>query len=223
MSQVHEAEKQDSKIFSSTPLTQEPPASPSSTPPTQPQKPQKESQKQEPNPAQQRLPKETSPVQVFLDKWCSSCSDYGTCTPKTKAGQERMHLCLKIVHTEILRVIADNTMTISKMLLQQKVDQATQQPKQPQQETVQRSTRPVEGHKDQGSDITWINALSQAGDVYEKALEKDNQRSDGYAILESELIQAGNEGKKGLPVGDKWLWLSSDASYIGRKIQRFKK
>ena len=88
----------------------------------------------------------------------------------------------------------------------------------PKVEKVERNTRPTEGHRE--GDVVWIYAENQKGERYEKALEKDNQRSNDYFELRSQIVERVNDGKKGLELNGKWLWLSDRDDYIGRKTAK---
>lgn len=80
---------------------------------------------------------------------------------------------------------------------------------------VQRSTRPTQGHEEGG--IVWINTRNQKDEPYEKALEKDNQKSDAYFNLKAEIQEAVDAGKCGKVISGKWHWISRDGEWIGRK------
>jgi len=80
---------------------------------------------------------------------------------------------------------------------------------------VQRSTRPTEGHRE--GDIVWIWDENQQHERYEKALQKDNERSNGYFEMRRLVIEAEDAGKKGCVIEGKWCWLSKQRDYIGRK------
>jgi hypothetical protein len=82
-------------------------------------------------------------------------------------------------------------------------------------EKVEWSTRPTEGHKE--GDVVWIYAENQGGERYEKALEKNNARSNGYFDIRGKIQAAEKAGKKGVVIDGKWCWLSKQSDYIGRK------
>jgi molecular chaperone GrpE (heat shock protein) len=98
--------------------------------------------------------------------------------------------------------------------------QPQQQPaaQPPQSTPVQRSTRPTEGHQENG--IVWVNDVNQRGEPIEKAFVKDNERSDSFNALDRDLYDAAQRGKKGLEHDGKWYWLSQQQDYIGRKVAK---
>jgi hypothetical protein len=82
-------------------------------------------------------------------------------------------------------------------------------------EKVQRNTRPIEGHKEDG--IVWINDFNAKGEPIEKALKNDNEHSANYTALLSQIDAEVRAGKKGLKFNDKWFWLYENKTTIGRK------
>ncbi len=70
------------------------------------------------------------------------------------------------------------------------------------------------------NEIVWIKAWNQNNEVYEKALEKDQKNSTAYVTLVNNLLEKRDEGKKGMVLGDKWYFLSSDGDFVGRKPKK---
>lgn len=151
-----------------------------------------------------------------------------------RAKTQTVDRCLEQVFEKLLPVLDSIAGSLELLAKNSEVKTAspfkTVQPQtspqqQPQQSTpVQRSTRPVEGHSENG--IVWVNDFNQKGEPIEKAYVKDNERSDSFSALDRDLYDVVQKGKKGLEHNGKWYWLSqnygfnsnqSKQDYIGRK------
>jgi hypothetical protein len=174
-----------------------------------------EAKEEKPVEVKQEVPKQPSPVMVFADNYCSVCIDFGVkCS--CVSNSEYRTLCLKVLKIQLLQQLNANLEKLGKHPLPLvKVSESAKLPEAPK---VERSTRPTEGHQE--GDIIWIYAENQKGERYEKALENDNQRSNGYFALKDQIIERVNAGKKGLELGGEWLWLSDRDDYIGRKVAK---
>ena len=173
--------------------------------------------------------KQPSPLTIHQDKYCSSCSDQATCNPRTPAGRERLRLCFGIMELQYFDFFAEGLLKLnqnleasnkvfSQILVEQQrrpAQSQTTQQSQPQSTPVQRNTRPTQGHMEGG--ITWIWDENRSNERYEKALEKDNQRSEAFFALRSRILAKVNAGKKGLEENGKWHWISEREDFIGRK------
>jgi hypothetical protein len=175
--------------------------------------------------------KQASPIQMLKARFCELCQDNGT-------DKCNFELCLRILgvfevqsQTDVLEKINRSIDNVQRQLSQiplvsqpvQDVSPAVAAPvqaspaAQPSQK-VERNTRPTEGHKE--GDVVWIYAENRAGERYEQALEKDNRRSNDYFELRGQIVERVNDGKKGLELNGKWLWLSDRDDYIGRKAAK---
>ncbi len=174
--------------------------------------------------------KQPSPMQILKARFCELCEDNGT-------DKCNFELCLRILgvfevqnQTDILEKINRSLDNVQKQINQipaasQPVQTASSShadarspPAAPLVQKVERSTRPTEGHRE--GDVVWIYAENQKGERYEKALEKDNQRSNDYFELRGQIDERIKAGKKGLELAGKWLWLSDRDGYIGRKAAK---
>jgi hypothetical protein len=177
--------------------------------------------------------KQPSPMQILKARFCELCQDNAT-------DKCNFELCLRILgvfevqsQTDVLEKINRSLDNVQRQLSQipsvsQHVQAVSPAPAvaasvqaspaaQPSQK-VERNTRPTEGHKE--GDVVWIYAENRAGERYEKALEKDNRRSNDYFELRGQIVERVNDGKKGLELNGKWLWLSDRDDYIGRKAAK---
>lgn len=164
------------------------------------------------------IPKQPSPITQFASNFCNICADSGSrCNSTTVSGREVMSLCLRTVRVQVLQLINTNLEKINaKMALQVKpVVQESPAQQAAGSEKVQRSTRPTEGHKEDG--IVWVNDVNSKGESIEKAFEKDNVQSSSYFALKDQIVAKVNAGKKGLELNGKWHWLYENGSTIGRK------
>jgi hypothetical protein len=178
--------------------------------------------------------KQQSPLMLFQERNCSCCSDQGTCTPRTSAGRQRLTICFKTMELNYFDFIAerlnklcqiqdDKCKILPRVYPQdaQSKSNDTKQPlpceakpiepsPQPTPMTVQRNTRPEQGHIDKG--IVWTFEVGSRGE-YEKAIEKDNQKREAY----SQLFDWIRETEK--PFKDNYFYWIFDqgASAIGRK------
>jgi hypothetical protein len=167
--------------------------------------------------------KQASPLQMLKQRFCELCEDDGTdiCN---------FELCLKILtvfeaqsQTDVLEKINRSLDNVQRQISQiplvsRPVQAVSPAGAAPPIQNVERSTRPAEGHRE--GDVVWIWAENQKGERYEKAFEKDNARSDSYFELRGQIVERVNDGKKGLELGGKWLWLSDRDDYIGRKAAK---
>ena len=177
--------------------------------------------------------KHQSPLTLFQERNCSSCSDQGTCTPRTSAGRQRLGICFDVrkldyfdfiaEHLNRLCQIQDDKCKILQRVYQQDTQLKSNETKQPLSEaklnepspqptpmTVQRNTRPEQGHIDKG--IIWTYEVGNRGE-YEKATQKDNLEREAY----SQLFNWISETEK--PFKDNYFYWIFDqgASAIGRK------
>ena len=168
--------------------------------------------------------KQPSPITIFSATYCGVCEDYGV-SCSCQSNSERRSLCLKILAIQTWKIINVNLEKLCKVGFSQPAqatssnhaDARSPPATQPVQK-VERNTHPTEGHRE--GDVVWIYAENQKGERYEKALEKDNQRSNDYFELRGQIVERINAGKKGLELNGKWLWLSDRDDYIGRKVAK---
>jgi hypothetical protein len=163
------------------------------------------------------VPKQPSPITLFSSSFCGVCEDFGV-SCSCQSSSERRNLCLKILTIQTWQTLNVNLEKLGKHAVSQPVQASAPAVAAPLSQKVERNTRPIEGHKE--GDVVWIYAENQKGERYEKALEKDNARSDSYFELRGQIIEKVNAGKKGLELGGKWLWLSDRDDYIGRKVAK---
>jgi hypothetical protein len=216
------------------PRNQPPPAFPAETQTPKREEPQKSSEgaSKVPSVAGQEI-KQQSPLTLFQGKYCSSCSDQATCTPRTAAGRQRLAICFKVMELQVFDFIAERLHKLcqiqednGKSLLQiqpqgtPSTHSSNAQPSseakhpepshQPTPMPVQRSTRPEQGHIDQG--IVWTNEVGSRGQ-YEKATEKDNGDREAYFQLHDWLSENEKPFKEGY-----FYWIfDQGAPAIGRK------
>lgn len=163
------------------------------------------------------VPKQPSPISIFSSSFCGICEDFGvSCSCQSKS--ERRNLCLKILTIQTWQTLNVSLEKLGKHAVSQPVPASAPAPAAPSSQKVERSTRPIEGHKE--GDVKWIYAENQGGERYEKAFEKDNGRSNDYFAMRGQIVEWVNAGKKGLELGGKWLWLSERGDYIGRKVAK---
>ena len=171
-------------------------------------------------------PKQPSPITIFSATYCGVCEDYGV-SCSCQSNSERRALCLKILNIQTWQTINVNLEKLCRVVGSQPAQAASSNHADarsppaavaPPSQKVERNTRPTEGHKE--GDVVWIYAENQKGERYEKALEKDNQRSNDYFELRGQIVERINAGKKGLELNGKWLWLSDHDDYIGRKVAK---
>jgi hypothetical protein len=163
-------------------------------------------------------PKQPSPISLFTRDFCSVCEDNQKCDVSVEGGRFHRAMCLQLLDLEQMRMLNVNLEKLGKHAVSQPVQAASPAPAAPQIQKVERNTRPAEGHQEGG--IVWIYAENQKGERYEKALEKDNARSDPYFDLRDQIVERVNAGKKGLELAGKWLWLSDRDDYIGKKVAK---
>jgi hypothetical protein len=170
------------------------------------------------------VPKQPSPISIFSSSFCGVCEDYGV-SCSCQSNSERRSLCLKILAIQTWQTINVNLEKLWKVGFSEPVQVASSNhgdarspPATQPVQKVERNTRPTEGHRE--GDVVWIYAENQKGERYEKALEKDNQRSNDYFELRGQIVERINAGKKGLELNGKWLWLSDRDDYIGRKVAK---
>jgi hypothetical protein len=170
------------------------------------------------------VPKQPSPITLFSSSFCGVCEDFGV-SCSCQSNSERRSLCLKILAIQTWQTLNGNLEKLGKVAVSQPVQAASSNhgdarspPAAQPIQKVERNTRPTEGHKE--GDVVWIYAENQKGERYEKALEKDNQRSNDYFELRGQIVERINAGKKGLELNGKWLWLSDRDDYIGRKVAK---
>jgi len=169
--------------------------------------------------------KQHSPLTQFNQNNCEVCEDYGDgCNSTTESGRSHQALCHEALMLQSWQEIAVELQGLRKELNKLNVPErslrgpsngASAVSQQSSTEKVQRSTRPTEGHRE--GDVVWVNDVNQKGEPIEKAFEKDNKRSDGYADLFAKIQRAEQAGKKGFAEAGKWYWLSQHGDYIGRK------
>jgi hypothetical protein len=161
--------------------------------------------------------KQPSPITQFTDNYCRVCADFGVSCSCTSNSEHR-DLCLEIQMVQAWQALPSLIEKLCKVLdrpVPVSPPAAANLPEAPQSEKVQRSTHPTEGHRE--GDIVWIWIEKDGGERYEKALEKDNQRSNDYFAVRRQILEAEDAGKKGAVIGGKWYWLSKQRDWIGRK------
>ncbi len=212
------------------PRNQPPPAITSEGQKLEPQK-SPEGAAKAPSVAGQEI-KQQCPLTLFQEKYCSSCSDQATCTPRTSVGRQRLSICFKVMELQYFDFIAerlhklcqiqeDNGKSLQQVQLhgtpstpsdnaQPSNEAKLPESSQPTPAPVQRSTRPEQGHIDQG--IVWTNEVGSKGQ-YEKATEKDNGDREAYFQLHDWLNQTQKPFKEGY-----FYWIfDQGAPAIGRK------
>jgi hypothetical protein len=160
------------------------------------------------------VPKQPSPISIFSSSFCGVCEDFGV-SCSCQSNSERRNLCLKILTIQTWQTLNGNLEKLGKHAVSQLVQASVPASVAPPSQKVERSTRPIEGHKE--GDVVWIYAENQGGERYEKALEKDNGRSNDYFAMRRSIVDAEQAGKKGIVLQGKWCWLSQERDYIGRK------
>ena len=171
------------------------------------------------------VPKQPSPITLFAADFCSLCEDSPKCDVSTQEGKFHRAMCLQLLDLQQITALNVNLAKLCRVIGSQPAQAASSTVAAPVQaspaaqpvQKVERNTRP-EGHRE--GDVVWIWAENQKGERYEKALEKDNQRSNDYFELRSQIVERINAGKKGLELNGKWLWLSDRDDYIGRKAAK---
>lgn len=176
--------------------------------------------------------KQPSPLMIHQRKYCESCSDQATCNPRTAAGRERFNVCFRVMELQYFDFIAERLHKIAGLLeaapkvqaplaapLQQSSSVA--KPSTPTSSApVQRNTRPTEGHMENG--ITWIKAFRASDNAeYEKALDKDNTRSEAYERLRERINAKVDAGKKGLEEGGKWHFIDYNGDICRKPAKQF--
>ncbi len=158
-----------------------------------------------------------SPPTLFVAQNCNNCEALEVCRNDNSA-QTR---CLEVQKISLQKEILSDFRVLHQDLLKIAEALKTSQPVStapPAIVPVQRSTRPTSGIQE--NEIVWIKAWNQSDELYEKALEKDNENSAAYATLVNRLLEKRDEGKKGMIQGDKWYFLSSDGDFVGRKPKK---
>lgn len=167
-------------------------------------------------------PKQPSPVAYFFESNCRVCEDSPKCIVSTEEGRFHRAMCLQLLDLQQMQVLNANLEKFRKVAVSQPAQASSPavapvqaSPAAQPSQKVERSTRPVEGHKE--GDVVWIYAENQGGERYEKALGKDNERSNDYFAMRRSIVEAEQAGKKGVVLQGKWCWLSQERDYIGRK------
>jgi len=171
-------------------------------------------------------PKQPSPMTLFISNYCCLCEDLGDkCNTTTASGKAYRDLCIKTQQLQalqslqlggIIQFLHEINETIKNGKIALPPAAASRQEAHPvQPERVQRNTRPIEGHREDG--IIWINDFNAKGESIEKALEKDNKQSAHYTELLNQIDNEVRSGKKGLKLNGKWYWIYQDGTTIGRK------
>lgn len=163
-------------------------------------------------------PKQPSPISLFTRDFCSVCEDNQKCDISVEGGRFHRAMCLQLLDLQYMQTLNANLEKLCKVPVSQHVQAVSPAAAAPPIQKVERNTRPTEGHKE--GDVVWIYAENQKGERYEKALEKDNQRSNDYFELRGQIDERIKAGKKGLERAGKWLWLSDRDDFIGRKVAK---
>jgi hypothetical protein len=171
------------------------------------------------------VPKQPSPITLFAGDFCSLCEDASKCDVSTQEGKFHRAMCLQLLDLQQITALNVNLGKLCRVIGSQPVQAASSNhadarspPAAPLVQKVERNTRPTEGHKE--GDVVWIYAENQQGERYEKALDKDNARSNGYYDIRGKIQAAEKAGKKGVVIDGKWCWLSKQGDYLGRKIAK---
>ena len=164
-------------------------------------------------------PKQPSPITQFTGNFCLYCEDNSKCDISVEGGRFHRAMCLQLLDLQQMQELNVNLGKLCRVIGCQPVQAASPAaaPVPPVQK-VERNTRPTEGHKE--GDVVWIYAENQQGERYEKALDKDNARSNGYYDIRGKIQVAEKAGKKGVVIDGKWCWLSKQGDYLGRKIAK---
>jgi len=171
------------------------------------------------------VPKQPSPITLFAGDFCSLCEDASKCDVSNQEGKFHRAMCLQLLDLQQTTALNVNIGKFCRVIGSQHAQAASSNhadarspPAAQPPQKVERSTRPTEGHKE--GDFVWIYAENQQGERYEKALDKDNARSNGYYDIRGKIQTAEKAGKKGVVIDGKWCWLSKQGDYIGRKIAK---
>lgn len=162
-------------------------------------------------------PKQPSPLSLFREKYCKSCDDQGTCRLPSNAVQ--MQICVSMLKVQVQSEVSERLLKLEQALKQSPKVSLPVQPEKPaaattpqsKPETVQRNTRPTEGHIDQG--IIWTNEVGSKGE-YEKAIEKDNKTREDFYKLYDWVKAASKPFKDGFYY---WVFDKGQDLAIGRK------
>jgi hypothetical protein len=172
--------------------------------------------------------KQSSPMQILKARFCELCEDNGT-------DKCNFELCLRILgvfeaqsQTDVLEKINRSLDNVQRQLSQIQPVQAASSNNAdarappaavaPPSQKVERNTRPLEGHRE--GDVVWIYDENRGGERYEKALQKDNERSNDYFAIRRSILDAEAAGRKGIVLEGKWCWLSTERDFIGRKVAK---
>jgi len=139
-----------------------------------------------PAPKVEQAPKQPSPVEHFASNNCASCSDYGV-TCSCKADSPHRDVCFKIMLVQQLQELNVNLAKLAS----RPVYRGGGKPQQAR-----------ELHVDGGIRWCWNQAHT-----YEQAWAEDNKDSKEYADLKAKLAAAKEAGKKGVFIGDFWVFL----------------
>jgi hypothetical protein len=168
------------------------------------------------------LPKQPSPITLFANDFCSLCEDASKCDISSQEGKFHRAMCLQLLDLQQITALNVNLEKLRRVIGSQPAQAASPavapvqaSPAAQPSQKVERSTRPTEGHRE--GDVVWIYDENQGGERYEKALQKDNERSNGYFETRGKIQKAEEAGKKGVVIDGKWCWLSKQGDYIGRK------
>ena len=165
------------------------------------------------------VPKQPSPVTQFTGDFCSMCEDASKCDVSAEGGRFHRAMCLQLLDLQQITALNVNLEKLRRVIGSQPAQAASPAAAPaPSSEKVERNTRPTEGHKE--GDVVWIYAENQQGERYEKVLDKDNARSNGYYDIRGKIQAAEKAGKKGVVIDGKWCWLSKQGDFIGRKIAK---
>ena len=170
-------------------------------------------------------PKQPSPITLFAADFCSLCEDNPKCDVSTQEGKFHRAMCLQLLDLQQVTALNVNMAKLCRVIGSQPAQAASPAAPAPpavadppKVEKVERNTRPTEGHRE--GDVVWIYAENQQGERYEKALDKDNARSNGYYDIRGKIQAAEKAGKKGVVIDGKWCWLSKQGDFIGRKVAK---
>ena len=134
-------------------------------------------------------PKQPSPVTLFSGNNCSVCEDFGDkCNSRTVSGVAYRSLCLETLRVQQLQSINANLEKLTNRPVYRGGGGRSQQAR--------------ELHVDGGIKWCWNQSRT-----YEQAWGDDNKDSKEYADLKTKLAAAKDAGKKGVFMGDFWVFL----------------
>ena len=136
----------------------------------------------------EQVPKQPSPITQFSNNFCSVCEDSGDrCNSRTASGMAYRSLCLETLRVQTLQALSAGL----EKLASRPVYKGAGKPQQ---------TREL--HVDGGVKWCWNQSRT-----YEQAWQEDNKDSKEYADLKAKLVAAKDAGKKGVFIGDFWVFL----------------